>query len=190
MHVALLIEVPVADGADLLRDVAEYIRARGHQAIGWGKNNFDRAQNFGAAVIEDVNLTKALKYIRERAGEELQTDEIAAFAGVSRSVLQRRFRATFNKTVHEVVIEARLERARELLTNTNLPLPEVAEKSGFKHGEYLGAVFKKHFGETPAQFRKANSMLPKHGMKSLTEHFNARLEINFCGDSPAEFARG
>lgn len=187
-RISLLIEISNADGADLLRDIAEFVRARGHQAIGPGENHFDRAQNFGDSAIEDVNLTKALKYIRERACEGLQIDQVATFAGISRSVLQRRFRAAFNETVHDIVIQVRLERARELLANTNLSLAEVAEKSGFKHGEYLGAVFKKKFGRTPAQFRKASgTSVNQRGVKNWTNGFGVRPEMNFCSDERAEF---
>ena len=58
------------------------------------------------------------------------------------------------KTVHEAILDIRLKRAGELLTETELPLIDVAEQSGFKHQEYLGAVFRARTGKTPAQFRR------------------------------------
>lgn len=104
-------------------------------------------------AVEDSNLSKALLYIRDHACEEINVDDVAAFAGVSRSVLQRKFRTTFQKTVHDAIVKARLKRACELLTGTDIPMIDVAEKSGFKHCEYMAAVFKSHLKKSPSQFR-------------------------------------
>ncbi len=106
-----------------------------------------------ATALEDPALVKALRYIRANAAEHIAVDEIARQAGVSRSVLQRRFRSTLKKTVLEAILTVRLNRAKEMLTITDLPLPDIAERCGFKHQEYLGYVFKKHVGCTPGQFR-------------------------------------
>ncbi|HEY9173878.1 MAG TPA: helix-turn-helix transcriptional regulator, partial [Verrucomicrobiae bacterium] len=84
----------------------------------------------------------------------LNVDEVAEAAGLSRSVLQRRFREVLAKTVHEAILDMRLKRACELLTETELPLIDIAEQAGFKHQEYLGAVFRARLGKTPAQFRR------------------------------------
>ena len=109
-------------------------------------------------AIEDRNLARALKIIRERACTGLDVDEVAEAAGLSRSVLQRRFREMLDRTVHEELRRVRLKRARELLTETNLPLPEVAEQAGFKHQEYLGAVLRREWGKTPAQIRREGGL--------------------------------
>jgi LacI family transcriptional regulator len=107
----------------------------------------------------DSNLTKALTFIRDHVYERLTIDVVAEFAGLSRSVLQRRFRAVFHETVHDAIMRMRLKRACELLTLTDLPQIDVAEKSGFKHCEYMGAVFKARVGKTPAQYRREFSIL-------------------------------
>lgn len=103
--------------------------------------------------VEDPNLAKAILFIRDHACEEINVDKVAVFAGLSRSVLQRKFRAALKKTVHKAIIEARLKRACDLLTGTEIPMIDVAEKSGFKHCEYMAAVFKAHLKKKPSQFR-------------------------------------
>lgn len=105
-------------------------------------------------AIEDRPVANALRLIREQACAGLSVDEIARQSGLSRSVLQRRFRTLLKRTVHDELIHARLKRARELMTETDLPLADIAEKTGFRHQEYLGAVFKRFFHKTPAQFRR------------------------------------
>jgi LacI family transcriptional regulator len=104
--------------------------------------------------VADPNLSKALTYIRDHVYERFNIDVVAAFAGLSRSVLQRRFRAVFHETVHDAIVRLRLKRACELLSLTDLPQIDVAEKAGFKHCEYMGAVFKARVGKTPAQYRR------------------------------------
>ncbi len=105
-------------------------------------------------AIEDRNVARALQLIREHACSSLDVEKVAEGAGLSRSVLQRRFRRTLAKSVHEAIRDERLKRACQLLAETDLPLAEVAEQSGFKHQEYLGAVLRKHLNRTPAQFRR------------------------------------
>jgi LacI family transcriptional regulator len=106
-------------------------------------------------AIDDPALATALKLIRERAHRGLTVDALAREVGTSRSVLQRRFRARLNRSIHQAILAAKLKTAQELLTKTTLPLAAVAERTGFKHQEYMGAVFKTRLGKTPAAVRKA-----------------------------------
>lgn len=114
-------------------------------------------QSSDATALDDPALVKALRYIRDNACDPTSVDEVARASGVSRSVLQRRFRSSLNQTILEAIQSIRLARAKEMLASTHLALPDVAERSGFKHQEYLGYVFKKWTGSTPGQYRT------KHG---------------------------
>ena len=111
-------------------------------------------QSTDVFMVEDRNLAKALMYVQAHACEGVSIDQVASFAGLSRSVLQRRFKNVLHETVHEAIIRTRLKRACELLRVTDLPQIDIAEKSGFKHCEYMGVVFKTNLGKTPAQYRK------------------------------------
>lgn len=110
-------------------------------------------QSSDATALEDPCLVKALRYIRNNACDSISVDEIARASGVSRSVLQRRFKTTLEQTILESILVVRIGRAKEMLSTTDLSLTEVAERSGFKHQEYLGYVFKKRIGTTPGQYR-------------------------------------
>jgi LacI family transcriptional regulator len=105
-------------------------------------------------AIGDPAVASALRLIRERAHEKISVNEIAGYAGVSRSVLQRRFRKLLDRSIHQEIILAKLRRAEDLLLNTNLSLAIVAERAGFKHQEYMGAVFKARRVKTPGSVRK------------------------------------
>jgi LacI family transcriptional regulator len=111
-------------------------------------------QSTDVLAVADANIAKAVRAIRERACEGLSVDEVARRAGLSRSVLQRRFRHFLGKSVHEAILDMRLKRACQLILDTNLSLIDIAEKSGFKHQEYMGAVFKARLGKTPGNLRR------------------------------------
>lgn len=105
-------------------------------------------------AMEDRKMAAVLRLIREQACSGIGVEALAAQVGVSRSVLQRRFRAALKRSVHQEIVNARLKRARELLAETDLALEDIAERTGFKHQEYLGAVFKARLKKTPAQYRR------------------------------------
>jgi LacI family transcriptional regulator len=109
-------------------------------------------------ATKDRQVAAALKIIRENTGPGLSASKVIEQIPVSRSVLQRRFRKEIGRSIHDEIINARLNRARQLLAETELPLAEVAVRTGFKHQEYLGAVFKAHIGKTPAQYRREVSL--------------------------------
>jgi LacI family transcriptional regulator len=105
-------------------------------------------------AIADRAIVVALRLIREQAHVGLTVEGLARHAGVSRSVLQRRFRSVLRCSIHQAILSAKIKQARELLTRSNLPLAIVAERSGFKHQEYMGVVFKARLGTTPARLRR------------------------------------
>lgn len=108
-------------------------------------------------AVDDAAVGASLRLIREYAHQGLEVEAIARRVGLSRSVLQRRFRAALNRSVHQEIINARVKHARELLIKTRLPLAIVAERAGFRHQEYMGAVFRERVGETPGDVRRHSS---------------------------------
>jgi transcriptional regulator GlxA family with amidase domain len=79
---------------------------------------------------------------------------VARYAGVSRSVLQRRFRGLLNRTVLEEITNARIHKALELLRHTELSVEVIAEKCGFGYAQNMGRIFRKNLGCSPGSYRK------------------------------------
>jgi LacI family transcriptional regulator len=107
--------------------------------------------------INDPNLAMALRFIQDHACEAIDVDAVAKAAGLSRSVMQRRFKAAFKQTVHARIIQERLQHACQLLVRTARPTGEIADEAGFAHQSYMGAIFRKRLGISPAQYRRTNS---------------------------------
>jgi LacI family transcriptional regulator len=108
--------------------------------------------------VDDPLAANILRIIRERACMGIRIDDIASVVGASRSVIQRRFRNAFGRSMNEALVQHRLNAAKTLLLETELPLIEIAERCGFRHQEYMGAVFKLYLKQTPAQFRALLSL--------------------------------
>lgn len=58
------------------------------------------------------------------------------------------------RTIHQEVQRVRLERAKVLLTTTDLPLKQIAAQTGFRYVQYLSLVFHEATGQTPVNYRK------------------------------------
>ena len=111
-------------------------------------------QSTDTLAIRDPVMVKALAFIRRQASLPVRVNDVGRSARVSRRVLERRFMEQLQGTHAAELCRFQLDRARQLLVETNLPMPDVAEKSGFGSQAYLSAVFRKHFDRTPRQFRR------------------------------------
>lgn len=108
-------------------------------------------------AVNDAAVAAAAGFIREHACQGLRAEDVVAAIPMSRTLLQRRFRRALGRSIHEEIERIQLDHACFLLSEGSMPISDVAEKSGFRHQSYLGAVFKRTLGVTPLQFRKKAS---------------------------------
>lgn len=105
-------------------------------------------------AIKDESLAAAMHFIRTFACDGIRVEDVVEASQISRSVLQRRFRDLLGRSVHDAILNARLDRVKSLLIETELSLPQIAERTGFNHSEYLSKVFKAKVGRTVTGFRE------------------------------------
>lgn len=105
-------------------------------------------------AVSDPDVSRALRFIRERAGTPIAVPEIARAAGLSRRLLERKFRATLNRSPAEDLRAERLARARHLLAATREPVAAIAERTGFRSAVVFSISFKQHTGVSPQAFRR------------------------------------
>jgi AraC-like DNA-binding protein len=99
-------------------------------------------------------LRRATAYIERHASEPLRRVEVAKIAGFAPNYFSELFGRQQNKGFRQYVRDVRIERAKMLLTGTDLPLRRVAELSGFANRFYFGNVFKRTVKRTPLEWRK------------------------------------
>ncbi|HEU5125835.1 MAG TPA: DNA-binding transcriptional regulator [Verrucomicrobiae bacterium] len=107
-------------------------------------------------TIPDRAIASVLRFIREHACDGIQVPDLVAVAALSRTVLERRFTRLVGCSPKAEILRVQLARARQLLTETDLPLSVIAERSGFKHPEYFNVIFKLKIGQTPGRYRQRN----------------------------------
>ncbi|MDD4788545.1 MAG: AraC family transcriptional regulator, partial [Pirellulales bacterium] len=105
-------------------------------------------------AIEDQDLARAIAFIRINASTPIQVSDVLRTVPVSRSWLERRFQEALGRSPAEEIRRVRLERAKQLLAESDMPVPQVAASSGFGSREYFAHAFRQATGLTPRQFRK------------------------------------
>ena len=84
---------------------------------------------------------------------ELSLQMVAEQFGYTAAYTSRIFKEYFNKNFLEYVMDGRIRKAKELLELTNLPIKEIAEKTGFGSDITFRRVFKKETGMIPSNYR-------------------------------------
>ena len=105
-------------------------------------------------AIDDVLVKKAVRFIRENAERRIGVMMVARAVGGGRQRLERRFRATLDRTVQEEIRRARVENAKRLLATTGSGLGEIAKLAGFTNAALLNAAFQRELGTTPGAYRR------------------------------------
>jgi LacI family transcriptional regulator len=110
-------------------------------------------QSTDLAAVADPGLAAALRFIREHRSDRIGVNDIAAASGLSRSSLERRFRAALGRGPLAELLRERVDHAKHLLAETDLAVKEVARTAGFHDTRHLAVTFRQRFGASPAKFR-------------------------------------
>ncbi|NQY86494.1 MAG: AraC family transcriptional regulator [Colwellia sp.] len=102
-------------------------------------------------------LKVPVEYIRTHYMDEIPLAELAEVSCLSISALERRFKKHLDKTPKQFINEIRLENARRLLVETNLPIATIANDVGFSDPSYFSKQFNQLFGQRPSMSRCAHA---------------------------------
>ena len=105
-------------------------------------------------AIQDRALARALSFIRENNSQRIEVKDVTRHSGVSRRALEQRFMQVLHRTPASEIRRVHLERAKRLLEETDLPIPDVAEAAGYGSPEYMAGVFRSELKTTPLKYRK------------------------------------
>ena len=111
-------------------------------------------QSTDVTAVDDVHVAKAAQFIREHACDQIGVMDVAAVVPLARRSLEKRFSALIGRTLREEITRVQMQRVKDLLLGTDLPLAQIAERTGFRHVEYLTVVFKREFGQPPSAYRE------------------------------------
>lgn len=102
-------------------------------------------------------LRRATEFIEENCLRNIRLEELASLTGLSQSHFSHAFKASTGIAPHQWQVNARLERAKQLLIQGKQPLTVIAAETGFSDQAHFTRVFRKNMGTTPAHWKKAQA---------------------------------
>lgn len=106
------------------------------------------------AALTDKYISKALHLLHNNPQTPWTLDSMAAEVGLSRAAFAKRFKQLVAQPMFAYLTALRIQRAKELLHETQLPLYEIASRVGYESDLAFTKTFKKHTGTTPVRYRK------------------------------------
>ena len=106
-------------------------------------------------AVEDPILRRAMSYLTERMQEAITVGSLCYDLRIARRTLERRFREYFKYTPWDMLCRLRVNRAKQLLAETNHSVALVSELCGFNDAERMTVVFNRILGQSPSSFRKS-----------------------------------
>ncbi|MCX7842069.1 MAG: AraC family transcriptional regulator [Clostridia bacterium] len=105
--------------------------------------------------VSDVYIRKAIQYMQHNYDCEVNVSDVAKTVNVHPAYLHRIFKAKTGLTINAYLTQLRMNKAKMLLANTDIPIIDVSNYVGINSRQYFSYVFKKNTGLTPAQYRKS-----------------------------------
>lgn len=109
------------------------------------------------SVTRHPGVQQAIRYMRENYSKDLSLGDIAGEAALNEGYFSGLFKKDTGKSITEYLNEIRMEKAKELLVESNLKNYEVAEQVGFRNASYFSTMFKKYTGMTIQEYRQSQA---------------------------------
>lgn len=115
----------------------------------------ERPRAVGAVPALSSNAMRRVEcFVAENLELNLSVSDIAAVVSLSAYHFSRRFRVRTGMSPYQYVVRQRVERARQLLRESALPLADIACRTGFSSQSHLSAQFRKIIGISPGRYRE------------------------------------
>ena len=104
-----------------------------------------------------IRLRPVVEYIAENYGEKIYIETLADMIGVSPDYFTKMFKDSIGTTPIDYINGVRVNHALRLLTMTDTPVNEIADKTGFSNPNYFHKIFKSYMEISPLAYRKSTS---------------------------------
>lgn len=149
MHQFLLHASRTLDQMDSAVEIAEHAVALSGQL----------AQDlFGdQAAHAEALIHKALGYLDRHFAEDVSDADLAGRVRLSTSHFRHLFRQVTKQPFHKYLLSLRLEKAREMILQTDQPISDISERCGFTSAAHFSRAFAQRFGASPSSIRQSHS---------------------------------
>lgn len=98
-------------------------------------------------------IEQVQRYIEERFGQDISLQDLSAEVYMNTNYLCTLFKSEVGETIHQYIIRIRMEKAKELLQQSDLKIFEISEKVGYNNTSHFSQAFKKYTGISPVDFK-------------------------------------
>lgn len=110
-------------------------------------------------IVDEVQCTdnicrQIIAYINANLNSPLSRDEIAEHVYLSSDYVTKLFKRETGTSLFEYIIQRRIDQAKIYLCQTDMPISEICEKTGFSSLSHFSATFKKYVGVRPRDYRR------------------------------------
>lgn len=113
-----------------------------------------RRQSTSMAAHSDPDIAASMRFIYERACDGISVEDVCNHVAMSRRRLEIRFRSAVGRTPGDEIRAVRVERAKALLTDTDLTIVEIAVRCGYSHISGFSSAFRRLVGVLPSAYRQ------------------------------------
>jgi len=110
-------------------------------------------QSTNIELRADPEIAAMLRFIREHAHATISVEDVMESASISRRTAETRFRALLGRSPLQEIRRVRIERAKQLLADSDLSLSDIATGCGFASAASFGTLFRKAVGVSPGAYR-------------------------------------
>jgi len=111
-------------------------------------------QSTNVLAIDDASVAAAIRFIRRRSETVIQVDDVVSAVGLSRRVLEKRFRSILGHSIHDEIRRARVEQIIQMLAETEMSISDIAQVLGFPDVAHISRYFNSEKGISPLAYRK------------------------------------
>lgn len=124
-------------------------------ALDWVREIIDELKRQISAVESENQTINILKdYINAHLEEKLSREQLAAIVYLSPGYVTRLFRQETGSSLFDYIVTCRVERAKALLKQRDVPVGDIAQLVGYDNFSYFSELFKKRTGLSPSDYRK------------------------------------
>lgn len=152
---------PMSDDRDMEKVIDEmYGCPSVNELIAIAKKEVDRFLKHTAedksSLKYKVDMTK--EYIEKHYMDDIQVEQMAARLCLSTGYLSMMFKKEIGENIKQYIRNVRMKKAEELLTDTQMSVREVGEKTGLRNMSYFSKCFRQQYGDTPESYRRKKQL--------------------------------
>jgi len=111
-------------------------------------------QSTDVLAMEDVDVVKALRFIRRAARLNIAVQQVVQHTSLSRRALEQRFRRVVGHSIHDEIQRVRLELLTRMLIESRRSVMDIAQALGFADASHASRLFRKARGISPTEYRQ------------------------------------